>query len=160
MLFYPRNPRNNTLWVIASHKLTTLKFSFFLSRPSNPRFTSLSFISRHPSLIRWMQVTRWSERAACHWLQYKVPYKVRSDETINSIRQKRAPGTSVYTERIPRRRAVRRRGGFACATTPSRPLGSFRIKEDKSDNPWTHTRYGKSGEPCFSRPLHPVSPRG
>ncbi|TGZ52582.1 hypothetical protein DBV15_10507 [Temnothorax longispinosus] len=43
-----------------------------------------------------------------------APYKVRPDETINSIRQKRAPGTPVHTEGTPRRRIIRHRGTALC----------------------------------------------
>lgn len=127
MRFYPRN---NTPLVVASHKLATLKFSF---SPSLCQ-TSLLRPCRHPRspppypsvprLIsrRRTRVTRWSERAAPPLAA--TPYEVRPDETINSIRQKRAPGTSVHADGAPRHRSVAppTRRKVACATTPLRAL--------------------------------------
>lgn len=78
-------------------------------------------------------------------------YEVRSDETINSIRQKRAPGTSVHTVGIPLPCRVR---GLRSYAPPDISQGC-RIKKINRVIP-KHVR-GKSGEPCFPRSLHPVS---
>ncbi|KYN08768.1 hypothetical protein ALC62_00224 [Cyphomyrmex costatus] len=52
-----------------------------------------------------------------------APYKVKPDETINSIRQKRAPGTPVHTEGILCRRIIRHRR-TVCALIPLSQVAS------------------------------------
>ncbi|KYN43863.1 hypothetical protein ALC56_01733 [Trachymyrmex septentrionalis] len=52
-----------------------------------------------------------------------APYKVRPDETINSIRQKRAPGTPVHTKGTLCRRIIRHQG-TACALIPLSQVAS------------------------------------
>lgn len=121
-------------------------------------------LSMSLSPSRQTRVTRWRVGP----LLAATPYEVRSDETINSIRQKRAPGTSVHTAGGEAAREVSVssfrpspggcvRDNALTASTDAAPraarLRGCRIKKINRVIPVRV--HGKSGEPCFSRPLHP-----